>query len=128
MFTTRGPETGNFYESLGARLAGLRASQQPPGSHSAIEWGAMETQERNAGEGGGEGVGGLTKQCSSGVPNTEPQLAAGPHSHKTGQPVSQPASLTSPARQFGDREGGRLGERDRGHQQGTIPPTTSQYE
>ena len=35
--------------------------------------------------GGGRGVGGLTKQCSSGVPNSEPQLAAGPLSHKTGQ-------------------------------------------
>ena len=44
----------------------------------------METQDRNA-AGRGRGVGGLTKQCSSGVPNSEPQLAAGPLSHKTGQ-------------------------------------------
>ena len=89
-----GPETGNFYESLGESPASQSSTAQPPGSHSAIEWGAMETQDRNA-AGGEEGVGGLTKQCSSGVPNIGPQLAA------TRQ--ARPASLDSP-RQFGDRE------------------------
>ena len=34
---------------------------------------------------GGGGVEGPTKQCSSGVPNTEPQLAAGP------EPQDRPA-------------------------------------